>query len=243
MPRRNPSRQPKPPRDMRDASANELIQPKWLTPYHFGEEPVVVQIERVMAEEVFNRQTGKFDTLNIFYFYNIDKGLKVPPSHVKRIQKVYGDKVGNWYDKFIRLIHVEEESFGEKYYLTRIDPEPVDQNRYQNNQSQPAQNDEIPKAASLDQLQQIEAFGSQLYGGEWQKKCSELAYAISERTNEIEKLYESEANRMIRGIISKINEQPSDMPQNTDPEPEPQPDPQPAQPPPQQAPEGREIQF
>ena len=219
---------------MRDASANELIHPKWLNPYHFDEKPVVVQIEKIMVEEVFNGQTGKYDDVNIFYFYNIDKGLKVPPSHVKRPQNMFGDKVSNWYDKFVRLIHVEEESFGNKYYLTRIDPEPVDQSKYQSNNT--TQNEEIPKAASQDQLEQIEAFGSQLYGEEWRAKCSELANAISKRTNEIEKLYESEASRLINGVVKKINSQPDEMPQNNEPEPTPQPDPPPA-------PQGEEIKF
>ena len=207
-------RQPRPPKEMKDASANDLIHPNYLTPYHFDEKPVVVQIEKVFVEYVLNRQTNKEDEVNVFYFYNIDKGLKVPPSHIASVQRMFGDKISNWYGKFIRLIHMEEEYFGKPYYLTRVDENPVDQNKYQN--QQPETNQGIPQAASENQLQQIEAFGSQLYGDEWQEKRSELSQRISKRTSDVTKLYESEAARMIRGITEKINSQPSEMPHDNE---------------------------
>ena len=227
---RGPKRQPRPPRDMSDASATDLIDPKWLTPYHFDEKPAIVKIEKVMQEELWNWNTNKWEWVTILFFHSLEKGLKVPPSHTKRLQTRFGDSTSGWIGKNVRLVHIEEESFGKKHYLTRIDEHDV-----------PQQQQEIPKAASKEQLEEIEGYGLQLYGDEWESKRPELAQAISKRTDDVEKLYESEAQKMIRGILKRINSQPSEMPENGNEESEEEETQEETQQ--DQIPEGQEVQF
>ena len=194
---------------MSDAHINDLIDPNWLTPYHFDDKPAVVEISRVTIEEVWNRRTGKFDELKIIYIKGHNKGLKTPPTQLRIVESHFGPKTANWIGKLIHLVHIEEEAFGNKYYLTRIDPDFIPQ--------QPQEDQEqIPKAASDEQVQIVEKFGLQAYGEEWNTKRGELAYALSERTTDLETLYEVEIQRMINGIMKKIKSDSAEASESTE---------------------------
>ena len=94
-----PNRPPAQPRDMSNAQADELVDSDFLTPYHFNEQPAIVQIKSVFQEEKWNRNASRYDLVAVFYFTGHEKGLKVPPTHVTRAQSMFGNDISNWIGK------------------------------------------------------------------------------------------------------------------------------------------------
>ena len=201
-----PNRQPAPPRDMSNAQADELVDSDFLTPYHFNEQPSVVQIRSVFQEEIWNRNAARYDLVAVFYFTGHEKGLKVPPSHVIRAQKLFGNNISNWIGKNIGLIHDKEEVFGEVYYLTRLDPNPV-------SQPQAADPPQPPPLITSEQMDTMNGYGMQAYGDNWGTQQGRLIKSVSQNTKtQINELNSVEAQQLIDGIINKINQQPTTPP-------------------------------
>ena len=246
-----PNRAPNPPRDMSNAQADELVDSDFLAPYHFNEQPAVVQIRSVFQEEVWNRNAGRYDLVAIFYFNGYEKGLKVPPTHVIRAINMFGSDISRWIGKNIGLIHEKEEVFGEVYYLTRLDPNPV-------SQPQAAPPPQSPPLITGEQMEALNGYGMQAYGDNWGTQQSRLIQSVSQNTkSQINELSSIEAQQLIDGIVNKINQQPAAAPPMSDNGQESQPPPQQQetkgytredyqqqeQPPPEQPPQGQRVEF
>ena len=206
--RRGPTRPPKPAQDMSEGTIHDMYDSKYLRPNDFGNKQQVVKIDRVMKEEVWNYQDAKYQDVNIVYIDNVDKGLKIPKTEGNKLVAHFGEDVRGWIGKDILLVPTKERFFGQEHFLMRVSE--------QLPKAAPAkvavfEGDKVVVAETIteQQLDELEAFGEQAYGDEWAEKSSTLCNTVSKkRTGDIMELTTDEAQKLINGILKKLNDVP-----------------------------------
>ena len=204
--RRGPNRPPKPPQDMSDGTIHDMYDSKYLRPHDFGDKQQIVKIDRVMKEEVWNYQEGKFQFVNIVYIDNATKGLKIPKTEGNKLVTHFGEDVRGWIGKDILLVPTKESIFGQDHFLLRVSETLP--------KAEPAATKAVGESITEQQLDELEAFGEQAYGDEWADKSTALCNTVSKRrTGEIMDLTPDEAQKLINGILKKL----SDVPESPGP--------------------------
>ena len=99
--------------------------------------------------------------------------------------------------------------FGEVYYLTRLDPNPVSQPQ--------AAAPPPPSLITSEQMDALNGYGMQAYGDNWGTQQTMLIKSVSQNTkSQINELNSVEAQQLIDGILNKINQQPAPPPPMSD---------------------------
>ena len=202
---------PPPAEDMSNKTFNDLFESRFLSPPDIKEQSMVVEIERVMKEPIANLQTFKWNKVTVIYFKGIEKPLKLPKTQGDVLKGLFGYKMVDWIGKKVRIVPVEESYFGTTHFLVRIAEEKV-------NQSEPAMNAPKKEAtgtkASREQIEAMETFAGNLYGDETGSKLATLAHAVSrKRTNDYKDLFVPEAQRLIDGMLEKMEQQDEEEPE------------------------------
>ena len=195
---------PPPTEDMSDKTVHDLHPPRFLKPnFDFNGKPAVVTIRRVTKEAMWDKHKQEWERGNVIYFEGYDRGIKGIKTNTDVLDAFWGENIRNWIGKKVKLVHVYEDVGGKRHHLVRISEEKVSQqNELPQKQEAPP-----PNPASADQLEELESFGLQLYGEEWDDKSIELALSVSgQEISDIVDLNEAQVTRLINGIINKINE-------------------------------------
>ena len=196
--------QPPPTEDMSDKTVHDLHPPRFLKPnFDFDGKPTIVTIKKVTKEAMWSQHKQEWERGNVIYFEGYERGIKGIKTNTDVLDNFFGEKIRNWIGKKVKLIHVYEDAGGKTHHLVRISPENVpQQNELPQKQEAPP-----PNPASADQLEELESFGLQLYGEEWDDKSIDLALSVSgQEISDIVDLDETQAKRLINGIVNKINE-------------------------------------
>ena len=190
-------RRPRPPRNMEDGFVEDLFPPKFLKPeYDFNNKSQVVQINRVMQEQVWNKHENKFDTINVMYFENIERGIKIIKEQSDMLYQRFGRAIKDWQGKTVRIVPTTEKVAGKTHKLMRVSEEELPQE-----EPEPVNMDPVTK----DQLEELIAYGYQLYAEEWAERQETMALYISnERVRTLEELYEDEAAALLSAIEDKL---------------------------------------
>ena len=212
---RQPTGPPPPNEDLSDSTIDEMYPPRFLRPaLDFNEKPTIVRIRSVIKEWVWSRFTGKWEEVKVMYFEGYHpRGLKLPKEQAEVVGQIFSSpKSKDWMGKKVKVVHGNETIAGKVHYLTRIAAERVPQdNELPQQQQQPAA---PPPMITEEQLEELEGFGTQLYGDEWNEKSIELAEAVSKPSgkmvSDITELTQEQAQKLINGIISKINTEASE---------------------------------
>ena len=197
MARAQRQRQPKPPQDMSDKTSHDLFPPKFLKPdYDFNNQSQVVKIRKVFKEEVWSSFKNKWEYINIVYFENLDRGIKLIKEQNDMLVQWWGSDIKNWIGKDVTLVPVKEAVAGTTHDIMRISNKMLEQE-----EPEPENTDPITE----DQLEDLTAYGFQLYDDEWEERQKTLALYISnDRVDTLDDLYEHEAAALIEAVEDKL---------------------------------------
>ena len=188
--------------DMSDGTFLDMVDPNFLTPYHFDEKPATVIIRKVGKQKSYNKYKREEGYVNVLLLEDFEKGLIVNDTTMNMLLRRFKSTSNrDWIGKAIIVEHIRKRVAGDEHYLAQVSEKPA---------KQPA----APvKPAETGKIEELEHFGVQLYGEEWDTRRGKLANHFSNgRTNDPFKLSDAEADTVIEGLLVKINEKPVEFP-------------------------------
>ena len=189
--------QPPPVIDISDKMYEDIHPPRFLSSdFDLNGKETIVTISKVTKEPMWNQLKQGWDHGAVIHFEEYARGIKGVKKNTSVLRTLFGNEIRSWIGKKIKLICVYERAAGKEYHLVRISNEQV-----------PQQETPVPPSITEAQTEELNAFGTQLYGENWPEKSVELVQAITKTHRSITELTEEQAQILINGIVAKINEE------------------------------------